>query len=44
MISGGLYQDHVFGDITYEPVRRPPGAPSADIAIATATRVKFSRR
>jgi len=35
------YQDHVFGDITYEPVLRPPGAPSADIAIAQAAEAKF---
>ena len=35
------YEDRVFGDITYQPVRRPPGTPSADVAIALATEAKF---
>ena len=35
------YEDRVFGDITYKPVRRPPGTPSADVAIALATEAKF---
>lgn len=35
------YDDRVFGDITYEPVRRPPGTASADIAIASATEARF---
>lgn len=34
------YQDHVFGDITFEPVARR-GANSIDVAIATATEAKF---
>ena len=35
------YDDRVFGDITFEPVRRPPGADSADVAIAQATEARF---
>jgi len=35
------YDDRVFGDITFEPVRRPAGAQSADVAIAQATEAKF---
>jgi superfamily II DNA or RNA helicase len=34
------YQDHVFGDITFQPVERRAAA-SIDIAIATATEAKF---
>jgi superfamily II DNA or RNA helicase len=33
--------DRVFGDITFEPVRRPAGAQSADTAIALATETRF---
>jgi superfamily II DNA or RNA helicase len=36
------YQDHVFGDITFEPVERGRAA-SIDIAIAAATEAKFRR-
>jgi superfamily II DNA or RNA helicase len=35
------YEDRVFGDITFEPVRRPPGGASIDVAIARATEAKF---
>ena len=35
------YEDRVFGDITFQPVRRPPGGASIDIAIAQATESKF---
>jgi len=35
------FEDRVFGDITFEPVRRAPGNPSVDIAIAQATEAKF---
>jgi superfamily II DNA or RNA helicase len=34
------YEDHVFGDITFQPVDRAT-APSVDVAIARATEAKF---
>jgi superfamily II DNA or RNA helicase len=34
------YEDHVFGDITFQPVERG-AAPSVDVAIARATEAKF---